>query len=116
MQDIEFTNDEFKTALDEIIAANVKDYKEAQAEANKHKTRLKRTPFGNLLDSGRLNSDYMIDEAANIQAKTSTLPAGERRVITSFINAAALRALQAIQDKLPKQPAIKTAKRTKKAK
>jgi hypothetical protein len=111
MDSIEFTNKDFKAALDKVIADNLAGYRKAEAAS---KNGLKRTPFKNLLDTGRLNSDYMLDEAARIEAKASTLPAGERHLITNFVNAAALAALQTIQANT-KQP-IKKAKRQKKQK
>ena len=112
MEKIEFTPADFRAALDKVIANNLADYKKAELAAPHS---LKRTPFKALLETDRLNSDYLLDEAAKIEAKASTLPASERHLITNLVNAAALEALKTIQAKTP-QPGIKKAKRQKKQK
>lgn len=117
MDRVDFTTDQLKAALDQVIAENKASQDKAAADGAKNGMRLRRTPFTALRESGRLSSDYLLDEAAKIEAKASTLPASERQMVMTLVNAAAEKAMASIQaqTKTPKAP-IKKAKRQTKTK
>lgn len=114
---VDFITDQFKAALDQVIAENKASQDKAAADGAKNGMRLRHTPFTALRESGRLNSDYLLDEAAKIEAKASTLPASERQMVMILVSAAAEKAMTSIQaqTKTPKAP-IKKAKRQTKTK
>ena len=46
---------------------------------------LKRSPFGNLKERGLMEAEFLIEEFDRIQNKQSSLPSGERKVISEIV-------------------------------
>lgn len=49
---------------------------------------LKRSPFGTLKERGLMTADFLMQEFERIQNKQSSLPSGERKVISEIVMAA----------------------------
>ena len=85
-----------KVYIDRVLASWRKNYAEANAKAGG----LKSNPYIRLERDGRLTADFVLSEAALIEAKTSKLSAGERAVVRTIMDDAIRAFLQAEGAKL----------------
>ena len=86
-----------KVYLDRTLLSWRNRYAEAQA---KSPAGLKSNPYHRLKRDGKLTADFILGEAALIEAKTSKLSAGERAVVRTIMDDAIRAFLQAEGAKL----------------
>lgn len=91
---IEIEPDGIKKHLDKVLRGWAKQY----AEATK-KGPLKSNPYTQLRAADRLTADFILDEAARIEAKQSKLSSGQRAVVSTIMNDAIRSFLRAEGEK-----------------
>lgn len=78
---IEIEPDGIKKSLNKVLRSWAARYAEAEK-----KDPLKSNPYSQLRAAGSLNADYILDEAALIEAKQSKLSSGQRAVVSTIMN------------------------------
>lgn len=78
----------FAKVLGQEIRSVISRVDKARKELN---GKAKRNSLLNLIDSGRLTKEYVLKEMSKLQSKTSTLPSGERAVLSDIIGTAVRR-------------------------
>lgn len=94
---IEIEPDGIKKSLNKVLRSWAARYAEAEKEGP-----LKSNPYSQLRAAGSLNADYILDEAALIEAKQSKLSSGQRAVVSTIMNDAIRDFLQAEGEKMRK--------------
>lgn len=80
---IEIGQDGIKKSLNKVLRGWAKQYAEAEAEK---KGPLKSNPYTQLRAAGHLTADFILEEAARIEAKQSKLSSGQRAVVSTIMN------------------------------
>ena len=106
---IEIEPDGIKKSLNKVLRAWAKRYAEAEK-----KGRLKSNPYSQLRAAGNLNADFILDEAALIEARQSKLSSGQRAVVSTIMNDAIRDFLQTEGEKVRKAEAKVAAAAAKK--
>lgn len=78
---IEIEPDGIKKSLNKVLRSWAARYAEAEKKGP-----LKSNPYSQLRAAGSLNADYILDEAALIEAKQSKLSSGQRAVVSTIMN------------------------------
>lgn len=91
---IEIEPDGIKKSLNKVLRSWAARYAEAEKKGP-----LKSNPYSQLRAAGSLNADYILDEAALIEAKQSKLSSGQRAVVSTIMNDAIRDFLQTAGEK-----------------
>lgn len=106
---IEIEPDGIKKSLNKVLRSWAARYAEAEKKGP-----LKSNPYSQLRAAGSLNADYILDEAALIEAKQSKLSSGQRAVVSTIMNDA-IRDFLATEAEKARAATEKLADATKKA-
>ena len=106
---IEIEPDGIKKSLNKVLRGWAKQYAEAEKKGPQ-----KSNPYTQLRAAGNLNADFILDEAALIEAKLSKLSSGQRAVVSTIMNDAIRDFLQTEGEKVRKAEAKVAAAAAKK--
>ena len=106
---IEIGPDGIKKSLNKVLRGWAKQYAEAEKKGP-----LKSNPYTQLRAAGHLAADFILEEAARIEAKQSKLSSGQRAVVSTIMNDA-IRDFLATEAEKARAATEKLADATKKA-
>ena len=78
---IEIGPDGIKKSLNKVLRGWAKQYAEAEKKGPQ-----KSNPYTQLRAAGHLTADFILEEAAQIEAKQSKLSSGQRAVVSTIMN------------------------------
>lgn len=93
---LQLESDKFEAALQVVVD----DAKNLVDNHRKGDRRIKSNPLCNLIDAGLFTVDRIIEEMPKLEAKTSSLPSGQRKVLYQAIEMAMVKMLRTAKEEL----------------
>ena len=93
---LQLESDKFEAALQVVVD----DAKNLVDNHRKGDRRIKSNPLCNLIDAGLFTVDRIIEEMPKLEAKTSSLPSGQRQVLYQAIEMAMVKMLRTAKEEL----------------